>query len=229
MARRTRAEAGATRDLLLDAAEQVLFERGYANTSLEQIARHAGMTRGAIYWHFRDKADVFNALAVRVSFPLDELVERLEQETSARPLATLRALCLYALRELANDPRSQRVYTIVLHRLEKTPASLAALAHIQEAEVRALDRFERLFAQAREAGDLAASMSPRTAAWALQTYVRGIYSSWLREPGSFALEDNAEALLDVFFGGLPAGAAGAGAADHGDAPLASAPVRGRTA
>lgn len=211
MARRTRAEAGATRDLLLDAAEQVLFERGYANTSLEQIARHAGMTRGAIYWHFRDKADVFNALALRVSFPLDELVDRLGQETSSRPLATLRALCLYALHDLANDVRRQRVYTILLHRLEKTPASVDALAHIQEAEDRALGRFEELFTQARDAGDMAASMSPRTAAWALQTYVRGIYSSWLREPESFPLEDSAEALLDVFFKGLPVAKASPGA------------------
>src|SRR5690606_8733017 len=177
--------------------------RGYANTSLEQIARHAGMTRGALYWHFRDKADVFNALALRVSFPLDELVDRLGQEVSARPLATLRALCLYALRDLANHPRRQRVYTLVLHRLEKTPASVAALAHIQEAEDRALARFEELFSRARDAGDMAASMSPRTAAWALQTYMRGIYSSWLREPASFPLEDSAEALLDVFFRGLP--------------------------
>lgn len=224
MARRTRAEAGATRDLLLDAAEQVLFERGYANTSLEQIARHAGMTRGAIYWHFRDKADVFNALALRVSLPLDELVERLEQETSARPLATLRALCLYALRELARSPRSQRVYTILLHRLERTPASVAALAHIHEAEARALDRFEQLFARARECGDLAESMSAHTAAWALQTYVRGIYSSWLREPEAFALEDNAAALLDVFFDGLPPGPARAGTG----AAAGTTPTPGRT-
>jgi TetR/AcrR family transcriptional repressor of mexAB-oprM operon len=222
MARRTRAEAGATRELLLDAAEQVLFERGYANTSLEQIARHAGMTRGAIYWHFRDKADVFNALAVRVSLPLDELVEKMEQETSARPLATLRALCLYALRELARNPRSQRVYTVLLHRLEKTPASVDALAHIHEAEARALDRFEQLFARARECGDLAESMAPRTAAWALQTYVRGIYSSWLREPEAFALEENAAALLDVFFNGLPPGAARTDEEAAGIAP------RGRT-
>lgn len=211
MARRTRAQAEATRDLLLDAAELILFERGYAHTSLEQIARHAGMTRGAIYWHFRDKADVFNALALRVRFPLDELIERMGPDAAARPLATLRALCLHALHDLARDPRRQRVYTILLHRLEKTSASVAALAHIRKAEGRARDRFEQLFAQARDIGDMAATMSPQTAAWALQTYVRGIYSSWLREPESFSLEDNAEALLDVFFRGLPIETAPTGA------------------
>ena len=101
-------------------------------------------------------------------------------------------------------------------------ASVDALAHIHVAEARALDRFEQLFARARECGDLAESMAPRTAAWALQTYVRGIYSSWLREPEAFALEENAEALLDVFFNGLPPGAARTDEEAAGIAP------RGRT-
>ncbi|OBX33695.1 HTH-type transcriptional repressor BepR [Halomonas elongata] len=74
MARRTKAEAEATREALLDAAEEVFFEKGVACTSLEQIARHAGMTRGAVYWHFRNKADLFRAMLDRVRMPFEELV-----------------------------------------------------------------------------------------------------------------------------------------------------------
>jgi len=48
MARRTKAEAAATREALIDAAEEMFMEHGVARTSLEQIARHAGMTRGAV-------------------------------------------------------------------------------------------------------------------------------------------------------------------------------------
>ena len=62
MARRTKEDALATRDALLDAAERVFGRRGVARTSLAQIAEEAGLTRGAVYWHFKDKADLFTAM-----------------------------------------------------------------------------------------------------------------------------------------------------------------------
>jgi AcrR family transcriptional regulator len=48
-----------TRDLLLDAAEQVFAERGFEGASLEEIAQRAGYTRGAIYKHFGGKEEMF--------------------------------------------------------------------------------------------------------------------------------------------------------------------------
>ena len=75
MARKTKAEAAATREALLDAAEEVFFAKGVARTSLEQIARHAGLTRGAVYWHFKNKGDLFMALVQRVRMPFQSLME----------------------------------------------------------------------------------------------------------------------------------------------------------
>src|SRR2546421_6505720 len=54
-----------TRDLLLDAAEEVFAERGFEGASLDDIAQRAGYTRGAIYKHFGGKADMFLALSTR--------------------------------------------------------------------------------------------------------------------------------------------------------------------
>ena len=58
MARRTKFEAEKTRNAILDAAEKVFYKRGVARTSLEQIARAAHVTRGAVYWHFHDKIEL---------------------------------------------------------------------------------------------------------------------------------------------------------------------------
>ena len=71
MVRRTKTEALATRNSLLDAAEQLFQARGVSRTSLNDIATAAGTTRGAIYWHFKDKADLFNAMMERVTMPLE--------------------------------------------------------------------------------------------------------------------------------------------------------------
>src|SRR5690625_5575027 len=72
-----RVDAEATREALLDAAEAVFYERGVARASLEAIARRAGLTRGALYWHFDGKADLFRQLLERVRMPYEELVREI--------------------------------------------------------------------------------------------------------------------------------------------------------
>ena len=73
MARRTKEDADATRNSLLDAAERVFYEKGVSRASLSDIAQAAGATRGAIYWHFKDKVALFNAMMDRVTHPLEQV------------------------------------------------------------------------------------------------------------------------------------------------------------
>ena len=75
MARRTKEDADATRQALLDAAEAVFYAKGVGRASLAEIAQAAGATRGAIYWHFKDKVDLFNAMMDRVTLPLEACPE----------------------------------------------------------------------------------------------------------------------------------------------------------
>ena len=80
MVRRTRDEAAETRNGILDAAERVFSERGVSHTSLEDIAQAAGVTRGAIYWHFKNKSQLFAAMVNRVSLPIEDMVRRSPHE-----------------------------------------------------------------------------------------------------------------------------------------------------
>ena len=59
--RRTKEEAENTRTAILTAAELLFLKKGVSHTSLEQIARQAGVTRGAVYWHFQNKAQIGRA------------------------------------------------------------------------------------------------------------------------------------------------------------------------
>ena len=85
MVRRTKEEAQRTRERILDTAEREFQRRGVSRTSLEEMARAAGVTRGAIYWHFKDKADLFNAMMKRVTLPLESEILRSGERDARRP------------------------------------------------------------------------------------------------------------------------------------------------
>ena len=75
MARRSKEDALATRNSLLDAAERVFLARAWPAPRSTTSRVAAGTTRGAIYWHFKDKADLFNAMMDRVVMPLQAAME----------------------------------------------------------------------------------------------------------------------------------------------------------
>src|SRR4051794_18166144 len=116
MARRTKEEAQATRERLLDAAESLFREHGVTRTSLAEVATAAGMTRGAVYWHFKDKADLFRAMCDRATLPLETQFEHVGADIADDPLGVLRELSIGALRTLAEDARAQNVFEIVFHK-----------------------------------------------------------------------------------------------------------------
>lgn len=73
--RRTQAERSATtRTAILRSARTLFAERGYAQTGLDEVARAAGVTRGALYHHFETKADLFEAVVDLVDADLYEQV-----------------------------------------------------------------------------------------------------------------------------------------------------------
>lgn len=86
MVRRTKEEAQETRSQILEAAEKAFYERGVARTTLADIATLAGVTRGAIYWHFSNKADLVQAMLDTLQEPLDEMAKASESEDKARSL-----------------------------------------------------------------------------------------------------------------------------------------------
>ena len=118
MVRRTKEEALETRSRILDAAERVFHEKGVAHAGLEDIASAAKVTRGAIYWHFRDKAELFDAMMQRVVLPAEEMLERAGAGSAEGPLELLRRATLEVLLRTARDPRMQRVFEIAYQKCE---------------------------------------------------------------------------------------------------------------
>lgn len=202
MARRTKEEAAVTRELLLDAAERVFRERGVAGSTLAEVAAAAGVTRGAVYWHFRDKADLYAAMCERATLPLETMVEDAGATVHADPMAALRELALTALLRLADDPRSQAVFEVMFHKCERADELAPVTARKQRERRHCLVHVERVLEQAVRKGQLPKDTDTALATQALHAYIAGIMHAWILDRTAFDLAETAPALIDVVLAGL---------------------------
>jgi AcrR family transcriptional regulator len=105
--RRKADQAQATRQSILKVARSVFTERGYADAATDEIAEKAGVTRGALYHHFRDKKDVF---ALVYEILQREIYSRILEATSAESdvwKRLTRACHVYL--DASLDPAVQRI------------------------------------------------------------------------------------------------------------------------
>lgn len=202
MVRRSKADAQATRNSLLDAAEHLFQERGVSRTSLNDIAVAAGTTRGAIYWHFKDKADLFNAMMERVTLPLEESLQCAAAAHAQCPVVELRLAMLEALRKTATDAQTRRVFDIATHKVEY----VAELLAVKERHLRVRNE---CLARTRLAMQRAAELSGRplpvdvdSAALGLHVMIDGLIQNWLLDPQAFDLVASGTQVFDTYLAGL---------------------------
>lgn len=204
MARRTKTEAEQTRHRLLDAAELLFQEHGVSHTSLGDIAAAAGTTRGAIYWHFRDKADLFNAMIDRISLPLEQaLLEASEQnEGDCTPLGNIYQALLAALHTTVHDPQTRRVFEIAIHKIEHVgPLRAVADRHLQVLRSIMAATEAAMQATVEQTGQSLPVPVP-VAAMGLHMLLDGLIKNWLIDPTAFDLEVMGQLTMQTYLRGL---------------------------
>lgn len=198
MARKTKQEAQATRAQILDAAELLFRDKGVAHTTLNDIAVAAGVTRGAIYWHFKNKIDLFNQMHERIHLPIQKLAEESANEDEPDPLGRLRELLIVVLQNTVRDEHQRRVLDVLFLRCE----FIAEMGDLVERQTsyysEAVDRTERSLCNAVARQQLPDKLDTRKASLALHAYIRGLLTNWLFMPSSFCLNQDAESLVDAF-------------------------------
>lgn len=203
MARKTKEEAQETYTALLDAAENVFREKGVTNTTLTDVAVAAGMTRGAIYWHFKDKIDLFKAMCDRAFMPMEALLNEVAAGPGEDPLASLRQMAVHMLHLVATDTRQRTVFDILFHHCEKNSA-LEFFIQDRERRAECLDQVVLIFQEAIARGQLPPETDVRLAMHAHHAYLIGLIHQWLESPEDYDLGLHAETMMDIFMAGLQA-------------------------
>jgi TetR/AcrR family acrAB operon transcriptional repressor len=204
MARRTKEAAAVTREHLLDAAEQVFREHGVTRTSLSQIATAAGVTRGAVYWHFKGKPALFNAMCERATLPLDAMLAAASRGDHADPLSALRDLMVGTLQHLARDARAQAVFEILFSKTEACGEFGRPAARNESERCECLAHVEVLVRRGVALGHLPADTDPVMATQLLQACVGGIMREWVMNREAYDLTSAAPDMADCIIAGLTA-------------------------
>jgi AcrR family transcriptional regulator len=177
--KRTSEQAENTRGKILDAAAHVFSRTGFAASRLEDIAREAGLTRGAIYWHFENKQDLFRNLMQQ---RLGKISERLYSIylSEAPPAERLRHLLLESILNLETDSEYRGGIRLALSMGLEEEKYEVMLTRRREHIQMMIDYMEKFLAECDSAGLLHPDVTPKLAARALIAWFDGIASLWLR-------------------------------------------------
>ena len=197
MVRRTKEEAQETRAQILVAAEKAFYERGVARTTLADIATLAGVTRGAIYWHFSNKADLVQAMLDTLHEPLEEMAKASESEDELDPLGCMRKLLIHLFHQIALDPKTRRINEILFHKCEFTNEMCYLRQQRVSASLECNERIGLALSNAVNRGQLPENLDTARAAISLHAYIDGILYQWLLAPDSFELHAEAERWVDT--------------------------------
>lgn len=202
MARKTKQDAEATRESILEAAAKVFVEQGVANASLAEIAAEASVTRGAVYWHFKNKADIFAALHEQLFVSFSQMIFEGLEKDHPHPLEQLKAFCVELLLDLDRNPQKKRVLTIFFVKCDYSGEMEGFLQIQNRQKTESRELFARYFERAVAKGDLPADADPVALTQALVCYITGIAFEYLRSPDLFRMQSQAEPIIRVFFDGL---------------------------
>lgn len=200
--RRTKEDAAITKEQLLKAALHYFHEKGYLATTLEDIARAAGTTRGAVYWHFGSKAELFSAV-IREQYSRAGAALAHIYATKGTPLEMLRRMLVGWITYAEEDSDFRTMLELKVLQTGFYPELAEGIQESLHYTDLVVKQFADLIKRAIDAGEVRPDVKPEVAAvTALGGMIYGITSFWLVNQGLFLLKDYAEEAVDIFIRGI---------------------------
>ena len=194
--RRTKQDSERTRQRILAAARRVFARQGVTRTTLEEIAAAAGVTRGAIYWHFADKTELFFAMREQVAVPMiDQIDLALLPADGSDPLAGVERFLRGILESLESDAAARQTFQIMGFKCEYV-GELERELDLQRLRCSELvSKLTGAYRRASRAGKLRAGLSAPLAALQTCTFLIGLVRFWLLDARGSLVRPGARKLI----------------------------------
>nr|WP_320013041.1 TetR family transcriptional regulator [uncultured Desulfobulbus sp.] len=182
MARRTKEEALETRNAIMEAAVQVIAGKGVAHASLTEIAKEAGVTRGAIYWHFANKADLLNSLWEQVLEFYSPLTEASERMDEPDPLGKLEELYLSFFNGMEDDRLQQQLFRILFDEGDRSKDTEAIRMRHHQLRHERYQGLQIVLSNAIKQGQLPADFDVKLGTVTIFSMIHGLIANWVMNP-----------------------------------------------
>ena len=194
--RRTKEAAAQTRATIVEAGLECFDRHGIAGTTLYDIAAEAGVTKGAVYHHFKGKRAILHELRDQFTLPLlDQADTALLRDNDVAALERIERFLRDVIEGLECDERKCRVLAVMMFKCEYVDDLAEELAGGLRHNLRLIKAFEGAYASARDEGLLAAGVEPEIAAIETAMFFTGLLRLWLLHGPRSALRRNAKAAL----------------------------------
>jgi len=199
--KRTADEAAQTREALIEAGLAVFSERGFSGATLEDIAKRAGVTRGALYHHFADKAALYGA-AVKEQWQevFKPLLAHLDRD--GEPLERIENFLTHYFATLEDEPKVRRLLEVTMLRTEVVPELRRALKAKGQAFEAWTDAIADVLEETKKAKALREGVSPRIGAAAVVAFANGVATTWVLSPAVLSPKRDSAALASLLVAGL---------------------------
>ncbi len=195
--RKTAKEAMKTRECILQHALKVFGKQGFAATKLTDVAKEAGITRGAIYHHFNNKIDLFHELAEKYRTKITNHLEQIYGKNLA-PISKLKKLLKGYFELLETDEGLGEFEKLHLLKLEITNLYDTDCKKVQSFFQNNLQLISKLIQEGINNGDVKKDINPEEFAWFLFAYVGGILRLWTFFDRPFILSEKGSKYIDMF-------------------------------
>jgi len=182
MVRKTKKDAELTRQQIIDAAREVFLLKGVSRTSLEHVATKAGVTRGAVYWHFKDKTEIFHALRNQVFLPLiDRMDDMLNNESKDDPLTQIENNLCATINELNENIVMRQTYEIMMIKCEYVDEFATVLQQILNNCSSITEKTQHAYERAKALNLLVSNQTPKALALDTHIFFSGLLHMWVKD------------------------------------------------
>jgi len=199
--RKTKEEAQKTKEKILYGALDCFSEQGYFNTSLDEIAKRAAVTRGAIYWHFKNKAEIFDALHALLHEPFIQLILEDLQHEDEQPISQLKQLCIKLLTDLDENKTKTRIMKLFFECDYSGDLAQFKEAH-QDSKLKSLKLFEQYFERAQRRKQLNLQADPKILTLTLHCFLKGILFEYFSGFEIISIQKHGKKIITQFFEGF---------------------------
>jgi len=199
--RKTKEEAEITRKRIIDSSAKIFSEYGYSAARLEDIAKEAHVTRGAIYWHFTNKADILQKLIIERFSIIYGIIQNILGE-NIDPLQKLKRILITILKSLESNQKLREIINIIIFKVEVITEIEYQMIDKRKDNKKRIEIIHALIKQAQSSGMIKGELNSYTVAISLNCFLEGIITQWLIDPSLFSITEKVESMIELFLNGI---------------------------